>query len=213
VFEYGAEVIQTADSPFGRIAVAVCKDMSFPPYARQAGRAGADILLTGSHEFPRGMRLDDAYRSVESGVTHVRTTYNGISYAMDPYGHVLARMQGVEKRGGLRFADVPTRGAWTLYSRVGDWIGWLSIAALLGFAALAILAGRPWSPLTRPAGGEHRATHASGQRSRGASRTVRPALSPPRRARAGAPGARPRRRSGTPSRHPWRSPSTCSGGR
>jgi apolipoprotein N-acyltransferase len=141
VFEKGAEVIQTVDSPFGRIAVAICRDMSFPPFARQAGRAGADIMLTGSHEFPKGLRLNDAFRSVETGFTHVRTTYNGISYAMDPYGHVLARMGGAEEHGGLMYAEVPTRGASTLYTRFGDWLGWLSIAASLGFAAWAALAG------------------------------------------------------------------------
>ena len=142
VFEYGAEIIQTTDSPFGRIAVAICKDMSFPPYARQAGRAEADIMLTGSHEFPRGLRLNDAFRSVENGFTHVRTTYNGISYAMDPYGHVLERMSQAEERGGLMYADVPARGASTLYARFGDWIGWLSIVAVLCFAAWAVLGGR-----------------------------------------------------------------------
>jgi apolipoprotein N-acyltransferase len=138
VFEKGEELIQTTDSPFGRIAVAVCRDMSFPPYARQGGRAGADIMLTGSHEFPRGLRLNDAFRSVENGFTHVRTTYNGISYAMDPYGRVLGRMDDMQGRGGLMYADVPIQGTRTLYARLGDWLGWLSIAGLLGFVAWAI---------------------------------------------------------------------------
>lgn len=141
-FKHGAEVIQTVASPFGRIAISVCKDMSFPPYARQAGRAGADIMLTGAHEFPRGLRVNDAFRSIENGFTHVRTTYNGISYAMDPYGRVLARMDDVEGRGGVMVADVPTQGAATLYARFGDWLGWLSIAALLAFAVWAAVAGR-----------------------------------------------------------------------
>jgi len=142
VFVRGARVIQTVDSPFGRLAVAVCKDMLYPPYGRQAGRAGTDVMFTGSHAFPSGLRLNDAYRSVESGFTHVRTTYNGISYAMDPYGRVLGRMSNVEGRGGLMFVDVPTQGASTLYARFGDWLGWLSIAAVLGFAAGALLSRR-----------------------------------------------------------------------
>lgn len=151
VFEYGAEVIQTTDSPFGRIAVAICRDMSFPPYARQGGRAGTDIMLTGSHEFPRGLRVNDAFRSVENGFTHVRTTYNGISYAMDPYGHVLARMVNAEARGGLMLADVPQQGTWTLYALLGDWLGWLSVAAVLGFAAWVAFARRLMHAAPRPA--------------------------------------------------------------
>jgi apolipoprotein N-acyltransferase len=163
-FKHGAEVIQTVDSPFGRIAVSVCKDMSFPPYARQAGRAGAHIMLTGAHEFPRGLRVNDAFRSIENGFTHVRTTYDGISYAVDPYGRVLARMDNVEESGGLMYADVPTQGAATLYARFGDWLSWLSIAALLGFAAWAAVAGRSRSSVTTSVSHKTGGASAGGQR-------------------------------------------------
>jgi apolipoprotein N-acyltransferase len=138
VFEKGAEIIQTANSPYGRIAVSICRDMSFPRFGLQAGRAGADIMLTGSHEFPKGITLNDPYRAVENGFTHVRPTYDGISYAMDPYGHVLAQMDRGVGKAGIMFVDVPTEGVRTIYARFGDWLGWLSVALvfLLGFVAL-----------------------------------------------------------------------------
>ncbi|WP_343080564.1 nitrilase-related carbon-nitrogen hydrolase [Ostreiculturibacter nitratireducens] len=142
VFEKGAEVIQTADSPFGRIAVSICRDMSFPRFALQAGRAGADLMLTGSHEFPKGITLNDPYRSVESGFTLVRPTFDGITYAMDPYGRVLAQMDKGTGQPGIMFADVPMKGVRTLYARFGDWLGWLSVAAILVFAVMALFARR-----------------------------------------------------------------------
>ena len=141
VFEKGAEIIQTADSPYGRIALAICRDMSFPDFARQAGRAGTDIMLTGSHEFPKGLTLNDPYRAVENGFTHVRPTYDGITYAMDPYGRVLARMDRGVGEPGIMYADVPVKGVRTVYARFGDWLGWLSLALVAVFAVAAIFAG------------------------------------------------------------------------
>jgi len=142
VFEKGAEIIQTADSPYGRIALAICRDMSFPDFARQAGAAGADIMLTGSHEFPKGITINDPHRAIENGFTHVRPTYDGITYAMDPYGHLLGRMNRGTGEPGILYVDVPTGGVRTLYARYGDWLGWLSIVLVVAFAAIAPFAGR-----------------------------------------------------------------------
>ena len=149
VFKKGAEIIQTAGSPYGRIALAICRDMSFPDFARQAGRAGADIMLTGSHEFPKGITLNDPYRAIENGFTHIRPTYDGITYAMDPYGHVLAQMHRGTGVPGIMYVDVPMKGVRTLYGRFGDWLGWLSCGLVVLFAVLAIVAGR--SGRTAPA--------------------------------------------------------------
>ena len=148
VFEKGAEVIQTVDSPYGRIAVSICRDMSFPRYAQQAGQAGGDLMFTGSHEFPKGITVNDPYRSIENGFTHVRPTYDGITYAMDPYGRMLGRMDLGTGRRAILFADVPTQGVRTVYGRFGDWFAWLSIAAVLLFSLLAIA-----GPRRRNAGG------------------------------------------------------------
>lgn len=142
VFKKGAEIIQTADSPYGRIALAICRDMSFPDFARQAGRAGADIMLTGSHEFPKGITLNDPYRAIENGFTHIRPTYDGITYAMDPYGHLLAQMHLGTGKPGIMYVDVPTKGVRTVYARFGNWLGWLSIALVVVFGAVGVLFGR-----------------------------------------------------------------------
>lgn len=142
VFEKGAEIIQTADSPYGRIAVSICRDMSFPDFARQAGAAGTDIMFTGSHEFPKGITINDPYRSIENGFTMIRPTYDGITYAMDPYGHLLGQMDRGVGQAGILYVEVPTKGIRTLYVRFGDWLGWLSIAAVVLFGTAALLAGR-----------------------------------------------------------------------
>ena len=142
VFKKGAEIIQTADSPHGRIALAICRDMSFPDFARQAGQAGADIMLTGSHEFPKGLTINDPHRAIENGFTHIRPTYDGITYAMDPYGRLLGQMNRGTGVAGIMYVDVPTKGVRTLYARYGDWLGWLSCGLVVLFAIAAIFTGR-----------------------------------------------------------------------
>jgi apolipoprotein N-acyltransferase len=142
VFEKGPEIMQMADSPYGRIALAICRDMHFFRFARQAGCAGTDIMLTGSHEFPTGLTMYDPYRAVENGFTHIRTTYDGISYAMDPYGRLLGRMDRGLGEAGIMYAEVPTEGVRTFYARFGDWLGWLSVGLTIFLAFTAALAGR-----------------------------------------------------------------------
>ena len=77
VFNKGAEIIQTVDTPYGRVAISICRDMSFPAFARQAGRAGADIMFTPSYDFPKSTSTSDSGRAIENGFTLVRPTYNG----------------------------------------------------------------------------------------------------------------------------------------
>lgn len=99
-------------------------------------------MLVRSHEFPTGTTLNDPYRSVENGFTQVRPTFDGITYAMDPFGRVLARMAEPPGAPGIMFADVPTEGVRTLYARLGDWLGWLLAGMNLVFAGLAVFGRR-----------------------------------------------------------------------
>lgn len=138
VFSKGPEVIQVVDSPYGRIAVSICRDMSFPAYARQAGRNGADIMLTPAYDFPRSKRPSDYGRAIESGFTHIRPTYNGVSYAASAHGRILARMDSDLGGTGIMYAEVPVRGERTLYARYGDWFGWSNVAALVVFGISAV---------------------------------------------------------------------------
>lgn len=112
--------------------------MSFPPYARQAGEKGADIMLTPSYDFPKSTDPSDYGRGVESGFAHVRPTYNGVSYVATARGRILGQMDSAEGGSGILYAEVPVRGERTLYASLGGWFGWSNVAALLVFAALAI---------------------------------------------------------------------------
>ena len=137
VYRKGPEILQSVDTPYGRVAVSICRDMEFPHYMRQAGRDDVDIMLSSAYEWPKGLVVHSVYmRGIEYGFSLVRPTYNGISIAQDFNGRILSQMDSDATDDGILYADIPTQGVNTLYTEVGDLLGWGSV---LGFLALVLL--------------------------------------------------------------------------
>ena len=138
VFKKGPEVIQTADTPYGRIGISICRDMSFPPYIRQAGKNKVDIMLSPSYDFPKSTSHLYSLRSIENGFSFVRPVYNGISFAVDYNGRVLAQMNSDTTKDGILYAHVPTKGITTIYSIIGDLLGWLCVFSFIAFVVMSV---------------------------------------------------------------------------
>jgi len=138
LYKKGPEVIQTADTPYGRIGASICRDMEFPPYIRQAGKKRVDIMLNPSYDLPKSTGPCNPLRAIENGFSLVRPVYNGYSYAMDYNGRVLAHMDSDQTEDGIMYADVPTRGVRTIYSTIGNLFAWLCVLGFLGFIVVAI---------------------------------------------------------------------------
>lgn len=142
VFVKGPEIIQTVETPYGRIGLSICRDMNFQTYIRQAGQADVDIMLSPSYDFPKSTGPDYYQRAIENGFSLVRPTYNGFSYAEDFSGRILASMDSDETTDGIMYAEVPTKGVRTIYTVIGDLLGWLSVLGTLGFIVVAVLLRR-----------------------------------------------------------------------
>jgi apolipoprotein N-acyltransferase len=138
VFKKGAEIIQSTDTPYGRIGIAICRDMGFPSYIKQAARDHVDIMLAPSYDWPKSPVPWYISNTIENGFSIVRPTYNGHTYAADYNGNVLAHMDSDETEDGLMYVDVPTRGFRTLYPIVGDLLGWLCVAGMFMFIGLSL---------------------------------------------------------------------------
>jgi apolipoprotein N-acyltransferase len=139
IYNKGPEVIQSVDTPYGRIAVSICRDMSFPPYARQAGEQQVDIMLDPSYDVPKSKGAIYYLRAIENGFSMVRPVYNGYSYAVDHNGKMLAHMDSDNTDTGIMYADVPTQGVNTIYAAIGDLLGWICVFGLSGFIPLTII--------------------------------------------------------------------------
>jgi len=135
VFKKGPEIIQSADTPYGKIAVSICREMEMEKYMIQAGKTGVDIMFSSAYEWPKTWLPNNIQMPIINGFSLVRTAYNGVSHSQDYNGKILDQMYFDETDTGIMYTDVPTKGVRTLYSRVGKLIGWLSA---LGFLILIV---------------------------------------------------------------------------
>jgi apolipoprotein N-acyltransferase len=136
----GDGLVPTVQTPYGRLSNVICFDADFPATLRQAGQAGADVMLVPSNDW----REVDPYhtqvatfRAIENGYSLVRQTSNGLAMTVDYEGNVLASTDFFSSDPQVMVAYVPMQGVRTLYATVGDLFAWLSIAGLvvlIGFA-------------------------------------------------------------------------------
>ena len=131
------------DTPFGRVATVICYDLDFPALLAQAGSADVDILVAPAGDWPEVARIHAAmarFRAVEQGVAVLRPASAGLSSAVGPRGEVLAARTTDGSGDSLLFAEIPAGGRVpTVYGRIGDVVGWGSIAGFLAFVLLAVV--------------------------------------------------------------------------
>lgn len=133
------------DTPYGRLVTALCYDADFPGLLRQGGRAGADILLLPSNdwrEFGAAHSRLAVLRAVENGYSLVRQDVEGRAETADYQGRVLAASDYFMTDQQVMVADVPVRGARTLYARFGDLFAGLCVAGLTTLTGVAAVRRR-----------------------------------------------------------------------
>jgi apolipoprotein N-acyltransferase len=152
--EAGPGVLPTVDTPFGRLSTVICQDDFFPGLLRQAGQDDVDILLVPSSDWASVAAWhaqQSSFRAVESGVSIVRSTRQGISLATDAQGRLVGHKADYEVADGQTLVtSVPTQGADTAYTVVGDLFAYLSLLLLL-----AILMRHAVLALARRRGSDH----------------------------------------------------------
>ena len=123
-------VVDIDGLPFG---LAVCKDMHFASLGREYGRRNAAVMLVPAWDFDY---LDGwlearttVARGVENGYGIVRASREGLLTVSGPYGRVRSEMPSGPMPGRSMVVAIPVRAQVpTLYSRIGDLFGWLSVA-------------------------------------------------------------------------------------
>ena len=133
--------VPTVQTPYGRLSNVICFDADFPGTLRQAGQAGAAIMLVPSSDW----REIDPYhtqvatfRAIENGYSLVRQTGNGLAMTVDYEGNVLSASDYFTSDPQVMVAYVPMQGVHTIYATIGDLFAWLSIAGLVGLIGVAL---------------------------------------------------------------------------
>ncbi len=88
-----------------------------------------DDDFNGSTTFPPFHASDGVFRAAENRVAMGLGTTNGISMVIDPYGRITAE-GGINERGVI-LGNAFTVPGQTLYTRFGDWFGWLMVVVLV----------------------------------------------------------------------------------
>jgi apolipoprotein N-acyltransferase len=114
--------------------VAICKDMHFASLGRGFGQREAAVMLVPAWDFQRDAWMAASMtrmRGIESGFAVVRSARDGLLSVSDAFGRVLSVAQSRSMPGTSLFARAPVgpRIA-TIYTRIGDLLGWICVAAM-----------------------------------------------------------------------------------
>ena len=124
--------IQKVSTEYGTLAAAICFDLDFPNYLKEA--RGADILLGPSNDFIEidPMHTDmTRFRAIEQCFNFIRQTSNGRSMGTDYTGKVISEMDHFTDNDKKMVTNLPTKGVQTIYSVIGD--------SFIGFCLLAFV--------------------------------------------------------------------------
>jgi apolipoprotein N-acyltransferase len=135
-----AVVFQGPPAPFG---VVICYEGIFPDLFRRFVNGGARMMVNMTNDGWFGRTSGPPqhlgmypFRAVEHRIAVVRAANTGVSAFIAPTGQIVRHL-GLYSRGTI--TDwVPLRRGRTLFTRVGDWVSWLSLglaAASIGVAA------------------------------------------------------------------------------
>ncbi len=136
------------DTPFGRIGLLVCFDADFTGPAREAARAGAELLVVPSNDWPAITPLHGEmtrFRAIENGVTLLRPASNGLAVAYDETGVEQVRRTPSRDQTGYIVFDLKIGARETVHRIIGDSFALAALACLgmLIIAAIAMLVVAP----------------------------------------------------------------------
>ena len=139
------------DTPSIRLGVLVCFEDAFPSLARDLAKENPALLVNLTNDAWFGESQAQwqhahaaAFRAIETGLSLVRCSNNGLTCWIDPYGRM--RMGNLDSasdvyRAGVKIIDIPLRpdsspAPTTRYVKDGDLFGWLCVS--ISFALLFV---------------------------------------------------------------------------
>jgi apolipoprotein N-acyltransferase len=141
-----AGVYPVYETSLGRLATIICNDVHWTNTSRILTLKGAQLIAVPTLEAP-GIALEQVAQSVMRAVeNHVAVVKSDVAYAaaiIDPYGNIIAQHNASPNGAAFALvADVPLGTATPIYSKLGDWLGWLSLGGFVYFTLLQELTKR-----------------------------------------------------------------------
>ena len=134
------------DTALGRMAAMICHDGNYTDVARNLTRNGAQLVSAAYLEFPGfGEQLwqNVTFRAVENHTAMVVTGATSVAAIIDPYGRQVALDVNKDGSAVVLVGDVSLgSGEGTIYTSLGDVLGWAMLAGLAAFVVYQIVEGR-----------------------------------------------------------------------
>lgn len=140
---HGDASVRILDTPYGRIGLAICHDLDFPEFIREAGRSNVDLFIDPSNDWAEIEWLHanmHRYRAVENGFILFRPTDHGASLVSDGTGMVRVWTSTYGPETGAFISEIPIGHAATIYPWGGKVLAWGSAATLACFLFTAVVA-------------------------------------------------------------------------
>jgi apolipoprotein N-acyltransferase len=134
------------DTPLGRMAGMICHDGNYTDVARKLTQNGAQLISAAFKEFPGfGEQLwqNLTFRAVENHTAVVVTGATSVASIVDPYGRLIALDVNKDGSPSVLVGDVSLgSGEGTLYTSLGDILGWATLAGLVVFSVYQVIEER-----------------------------------------------------------------------
>ncbi len=141
----GDGLLKLSNTTQGMVTGAICYDMDFPQYIRQAGLLKSNLIIAPANDWPEIKNTHAKMarlRAIENGVSMLRPSNSGISTAVDPYGNIISLVDDVESNGAPLVAVLPTDSVQTLYVTLGDFLIWVCAFGAIVLFALGVVRSR-----------------------------------------------------------------------
>ncbi len=130
--------VGTFDTRWGKLGVAVCKDLDFPRSIRLYGRDGVRVLFVPAWDFGEDGEFHArmaVVRGVENGFALARTAARGRLTVTDDRGRVMGDTASDAGAEVLAVYDAPLGTGGSPYSRWGDWFAWVCVVGAVTLVA------------------------------------------------------------------------------
>lgn len=133
--------ITTIPSAGVEYGIQICKDMDFPAWSQQYGKAHVNVMLIPAWDFTADGYVHACMavmRGVENGFSELRCAQEGNLTFSDSYGRIVATSTSGETSPAVIIASIPAGNGSTFYGSHGEWFGWLNVMLLTCLSVFTI---------------------------------------------------------------------------
>jgi len=130
----GDELLETMDTPLGKVSSVICFDADFPNLVRQTGELNTSILFVPGFDWAAIVPYHTnmiKFRAIENGIPVFRQVNAGLSAVYNPLGIMEnSKKFDIHSKDAVFIHDVTISKLNTLYSKIGDVFASICIVCL-----------------------------------------------------------------------------------